>query len=79
MATMEQMKISDPGDWCTVAYAAERIDVSQRTVRRLIITGTLRGYQVRHGSRETGRRHLILSVAEVLEFERARKLVKARA
>lgn len=79
MADMEQLKLADPGDWCTVAYAAERIDVSQRTIRRMIITGALRGYQVRHGSRETGRRHVILAVAEVLEFERARKLVKARA
>lgn len=79
MADMEQMKFADAGDWCTVAYAAEKIDVSQRSVRRWIIEGTLKGYRVRHGSRETGRRHVILAVTEVEAYARARKLVRVVA
>lgn len=65
--------------WGTVAWAAEQIGVSGRQVYRWIQDGTLTGQHARHGSRESGRRHLILDVDEVLRFARAYKMVNARA
>lgn len=71
----QQMMLANPNDWCTAAYAAEKIGVSLRTVYRLIKEGRLRAYVPRKGSRETGRRHTLLALEEVTTFATAHKLV----
>lgn len=76
---MSQPKIPLVADFCTVAYAAERIGVSQRQVRRWVAAGVLHGQHAKHGSRETGRRHVILADAEVTQFARAYKMIKQQA
>jgi hypothetical protein len=70
-----QLQLQDPTDWCTLAYAAEKIGCSQRTVRRATIDGRLIAYRPRVGSRESGRRHLILYTEQVHAFATAYKLV----
>lgn len=75
----EQMKFADPTDWGTIAWAAERIGVSQRSVRRFVATGQLNAKRPRIGALETGRRHVLLYVFEVEVFADAYKLVGTRA
>ncbi len=76
---MKQMTFADPGDWCTLAYAAETIGVSLRTVARAIADGKLSARRPRVGSRETNRRHVMLYVSEVEEFAAAYKRVNRDA
>lgn len=71
------MTLADPTDWCTIAYAAERIGVSQRQVRRFIAAGSLTGYRPRVGKAESGRRHILLGAAAVDVFATAHKLATA--
>lgn len=70
-----QLSFAAAADWGTIAWAAETIGVSQRTVRRLIDAGTITGQNARKGSRETGRRHTIVSVDEVLRYRDAKRIV----
>lgn len=72
-----QLSIRAATDWCTVAWAAEQIGVSGRQVYRWVQDGTLVGQTARHGTRESGRRHLILDVDDVLGFARAYKRARA--
>jgi excisionase family DNA binding protein len=75
-----QLAFADPADWCTIAYAADRIGVSERTVRRMIAERKLNGRRPRVGPRESGARHMLLYVSEVAEVAEAYKLLKpARA
>lgn len=72
------MSLSSPDDFCTVAWAAEKIGISQRGVYRLFSEagGPLSVVRPRVGSRETGRRHTMLYVAQVQEYAIAHRLVK---
>lgn len=65
----------NPADFCTVAWAAEQLDLSQRHVRRLAKEGKLQLLKPLTGSREEGRRHNVLLTAQVREFARARKVI----
>lgn len=75
----QQMALPNPRDFCTAAYAAEKIGVSIRQVYRWCKPGgPLISAQPRVGSRETGRRHSLLLVAQVEEFALAYKLTRNR-
>lgn len=74
-----QMAAPDPTDFCTVAYAAEKIGISQRHVRRLCTADVLPSAKPRCGAQESGRRHLLLYVSAVDEFALAYKLTRNRA
>lgn len=71
------MRFAAPSDFCTVAWAAEKIGVSQRQVRYLIRDGKLFGAGPRTGKTETGRRHTMLYVDQVTEYAAAYRLVKS--
>lgn len=75
----QQTAITLASDFATVPWAAEQIGISDRQVRRLIGAGTLSGQRARIGSKETGRRHVMLRVEEVLEYARARRIVEGSA
>ena len=72
-----QSALPSAADFCTVAWAAERTGLSLRHVRTLMKAGKLTRLQPRHGSRETGRRHTLLMVAEVERYAEAREIVHA--
>jgi DNA-binding transcriptional MerR regulator len=72
MPGMEQTKIPVADDWCTVAYAAEQLDVSQRQIMRYVSEGVLTAHQPRVGSRESARHKRVLSTAQVRELRNAR-------
>jgi excisionase family DNA binding protein len=72
------MQLADPGDWCTISWAAERIGCSTRTVRRLISAGTLRSFYPRKGTFEKDPQ-VMLSVADVERHATARLVVAGRA
>lgn len=74
-----QLAAPDPSDFCTVAYAAEKIGCSQRYVRELCKTGgPLTSAKPRCGSRESGRSHTLLYVTAVDEFAAAYRLTRRR-
>lgn len=75
---VHQLAFANSRDFCTIHYAAERIGVSHRTVRRLVADGTLKRMQPLLGQRETEYQHVILLVSEVEEYAAARKRVMAR-
>lgn len=69
----DQMVISDIRDWGTLIWAAEQLGVSEQQVRRYVKRGLLSVQCPRGGSREAGRR--LVLVAEVLAFRQARAVV----
>lgn len=71
---MQQLEIAPLGDICTPSYAARRLGVDPRTVRRLIRTGRLKQALVRAADGE--RAPTLLYVAEVAEYAEARKIVR---
>lgn len=74
-----QMQLPDASDFCTVAYAAEKIGISMRQVRRLCMPGgQLRAVRPRTGSRESGRYRSLILVADVEAFAAAHRLVNNR-
>jgi hypothetical protein len=74
-----QTAIASAQDWCTIAYAAEVLGVSMRTITRYLAAGTLHGHKPRVGSRESSRHKAILSVDEVLALRDALAIVKGEA
>lgn len=76
MVGMEQLTVPDAHDWCTVAYAAERLDVSMRTVIRMVGAGQLTACHPRVGSRESHRHKMMLYTPEVFEVMEARKRLR---
>lgn len=62
---------------CTLAWAAEHIGVSQRTVRRLLEAGTLRLVPLLVGRSESGRRNTALYADEVREYAKVHKVATA--
>lgn len=69
----DQMVISDIRDWGTLIWAAEQLGVSEQQVRRYVKQGLLSVQYPRGGSRESGRR--LVLVAEVQTFKMARAVV----
>jgi hypothetical protein len=75
-----QMMIPDAQDFCTVAYAAEKIGMSMRQVRRLCLPGgPIRAVRPRTGSRESGRYRSLLLVQDVDAYAAAHRLTNQRA
>jgi hypothetical protein len=75
-----QMKLPDASDFCTVAYAAEKIGMSMRQVRRLCAPGgPIRAVRPRTGSRESGRYRSLLLVDVGDQYAAAHRLVNTRA
>jgi predicted site-specific integrase-resolvase len=72
---MEQLKITAPTDWGTMAWAAEQLGVSIRQVNRYIEAGTLEVFTPRCGTRETKRHKRVVSCEQVRELKRAREVV----
>lgn len=79
MLDMKQLTFANPRDWCTIAAAAERLDVSQRTIARMIGDGVLQAFMPIVGSRESSRHKTLLYMPEVLELRAARDRVKGNA
>ena len=48
------LPVPNPEDWCTVAYAAERLNRSERTVRRMAAEKVLRIYSPRVATNRAG-------------------------
>lgn len=73
-----QLGFGSPADFCTVAWAAEKIGISMRGVTRLFASagGPLAVVRPRVGSRESGRAHQMLYVAQVEEYATAYRLVR---
>lgn len=71
------MQFADPGDWCTISWAAERIGCSTRTVRRLLDAKTLSSFYPRKGRYEKYSQ-VMLSVTEVERHATARLVVAGR-
>lgn len=69
---MDQTKIELADDWCTVAYAAELLAVSQRQVMRYVRDKVLTAYMPRVGSRESARHKRVLSTSQVRDLRAAR-------
>lgn len=76
MLGMEQLSFASPHEFCTVAYAAERLEVSLRTVVRMVGNKQLTACNPRVGSRESKRHKMMLYTAEVFEVMEARKRLK---
>jgi hypothetical protein len=73
---MKQMMIPSGTDYCTFAWAAELLGVSQRQVYRIALAGKLDLFRPLVGSRESSRAHRMLSTEQVRDFARARSLTK---
>lgn len=78
---MADMKTQTPDsqEWCTIAYTAERLAVSLRTVTRMIADGRLRATKPRIGSRESARHKTLIALSDVNEYARALAIVRAQA
>lgn len=79
MCDMSQLTIANPADWCTVAYAAELLNVSQRTIGRMIRDGRLQACRPLVGSRESARHKVMIYVPTVREYARALTTVRGEA
>lgn len=80
MSGMNQTKLPDGGDFCTVAWAAEHTGLSQRSIRRLLNPRegrppVLTRVKPLVGSRENGRSHTMLFTSEVRAYKQARQVV----
>lgn len=73
--TSAQSAIPVPADFCTLAWAAEHLDLSLRSVQRLVKAGKLHGFRPLVGSRESGRRHNMLMTEQVRSYRAARDLL----
>jgi hypothetical protein len=71
--------LADPNDWCTVGWAAEKLVLTERQVRRMVAEGLLRKYYPRRAKSESGRWAGMLYVAEVERHAQAREVVAGRA
>ena len=72
---MSQMTLPVGEDYCTIAWAAEHLGVSPRTVGRAVAAGALKAVTPRCGSRETKRHKRMLLTAQVQEFGRAKQVI----
>lgn len=71
-----QLAFPASGDFCTVAWAAELLGMSQRGVAKLVQDGRLREHMPLVGSRESKRHKRLLSADEVREYKRALLVVR---
>ena len=70
-----QDRLPYAADFCTTAWAAEHLGVSMRSVGRYVAAGLLADFTPLVGSRESKRKHRILSTVQVRSFRDARELV----
>lgn len=61
-------------EYCTIAYAAERLGLSVRQVGRYVLDGTLTGITPLTGSRESQRHKRMVRVADVERLKLARSV-----
>jgi len=73
---VQQMTMADPRDWCTYAFAAEQLNVSMRTVARMIAEGKLTAYRPLTGSRESPRHKTLIYVPQLMEYKQALQRVR---
>lgn len=73
---VNQVAIPVASDWCTMAYAAEKIGVSLREVGRLVKDGRLTAQRPRVGSKESARTKTILQLDQVRAYAVAYKMTK---
>ncbi len=73
---MQQMTFPLSNDWCTVAWAAEHLHVSPRTVARLVTTGVLDSVTPLVGERESRRHKRMLKADQVRAYKRALSVVR---
>ncbi len=71
-----QMTFPLSNDWCTVAWAAEHLDVSQRTIGRLVQSGALDSVTPLVGSQESRRHKRMLKADQVRAYKRALSVVR---
>lgn len=71
MTDQPTLSLPNPGDWGTLAAAAGRLQVSVRTVGRMLESDVLHGYMLRVGETEQGRMYVWWP--EVEEVARARE------
>lgn len=69
-----QTATPDISDWITMEGAAEVLGCDRRTISRMIVAGRLAAHWPRTGKRE--RRPTLLSYAEVVRLNEARRLVR---
>ena len=73
MVDMNQMAMANPSDWCTIGWAARKLGVSERSVRRYIDEGRLNAYEPRKLGGETPQR--MLMVSQIEEHVAARRVL----
>ncbi len=71
-----QMTFPLSNDWCTVAWAAEYLDVSLRTVGRLVASGTLDSVTPLVAAGESRRHKRMLKADQVRAYKRALSVVR---
>lgn len=76
MAAMKQTYMALGTDFCTVAWAAEFLQVSIRTVGRLIRDGKLDTVTPLSGSRESKRHKSMLYATQVRAYREALEVVR---
>lgn len=72
-----QDAIPVPADFCTLTWAAEHLELSLRSVQRLVRDGKLSVFRPLVGSQESGRRHNMLMTEQVRNYRAARDLLRA--
>lgn len=72
-----QLALPNAADFCTVEYAAQKLAVSPRTVRRYIASGRLTVCTPRVADGESEAKHFMLAVADVTELRKARDRMRA--
>lgn len=71
-----QLVFPSSKDFCTVAWAAELLGMSIRSVLRLVADGKLSSFSPLVGSHESGRHKRMLSADQVREYKRALSVVR---
>lgn len=72
---MDQLTLPVGEDYCTIAWAAEYLGVSLRTVTRAVAGGALTAVTPRTGARESKRHKRMLLTEQVREYRRALEVV----
>lgn len=73
--TNTQLAFPSSKDFCTLAWAAELLGMSHRSVAKLVADGRLKDHTPLVGSRESKRHKRMLSADEVREYKRALQVV----
>lgn len=71
----DQMALANPLDWCTVRWAADKLSVDERTVRRMLSSGVLRRHYPRKSRTEDPNHAVMIYVADVERVCEARRVM----